>query len=152
MLSGTRLQISQLLKTRNCRQLYTPRGRSPGLSLSGEELRGLSSNLTFFLFLSPWDFHSLVGRVPFFVVHSQARFHDSMMHACMNGNGPPSESPAIQPTLKLSEIVELASVPVPKCLLRTKYDNRSHRIPWDVHPWLSGLSTTQVSVSYDGTA
>src|SRR5216683_3739827 len=89
MLSGTRLQISQLLKTRNCRQLYTPRGRSPGLSLSGEELRGLSSNLTFFLFLSPWDFHSLVGRVPFFVVHSQARFHDSMMHACMNGNGPP---------------------------------------------------------------
>jgi hypothetical protein len=76
------------------------------LSLSGEEHRGLSSNLTFFLFLSTWDFHSLVGCVPFLVVHSQARF--SMMHACMHGNGPPSESPVIQPTLKLSEIVELA--------------------------------------------
>jgi len=90
----------------------------------------LSANVTFFLFLSPWDFHSLVGCVPFFVVHSQARF--SMMRACMNGNGPPSESQAIQPTLKLSEIVELASVPVPKCLLRTKYDNRLRRMPWDV--------------------
>ena len=64
------------------RQLYTPRGRSPGhyLSLSGEEHRGLSSNLTFFLFLSLWDFHSLVGCVPFLVVHSQARFHNACMH------------------------------------------------------------------------
>jgi len=52
------------------------------LSLSGEEHRGLSLNLTIFNFLSPWDFHSLVVCVPFFVVHSQARF--SMMRACMH--------------------------------------------------------------------
>ena len=58
----------------------------------------------------------------------------------MNGNGPPSESLAVQPTLKLSETVELVSVPIPKCLLRTKYDNRSRRIPWDVRGSLSGLS------------
>jgi hypothetical protein len=51
----------------------------------------------------------------------------------MNGNGPPSESLAVQPTLKLSKIVELASVPIPKCLLRTKYYNHSSCIPWDVY-------------------
>jgi hypothetical protein len=75
------------------------------------------------------------------------------MHACTNGNGPPSESQAIQPTLKLSEIVEIASVPVPKCLLRTKYDNRSRHIPWDVHGSLRLVEPprSRGGVAYDGT-
>jgi len=46
------------------------------------------------------------------------------MRACMNGNGPPIRVAGDTANL---EIVELASVPVSKCLLRTKYDNRSRR-------------------------
>ena len=109
----------------------------------------LSSNLTilavgfpFTRGLCPFSHGAFTGQV----------LHDACMHACMNGNGPPSESQAIQPTLKLSEIVELASVPVPKCLLRTKYDNRSRHIPWDVHGSLRLVEPRRLrgSVSYDG--
>jgi hypothetical protein len=54
--------------------------------------------------------------------------------------------------LKLSEIVEPASVPVPKCLLRTRYDNRSHHIPWDVRGSLRLVEPrrSQGGVLYDG--
>ena len=37
------------------------------ISLSGEDLSGFVSELNLFLFLSPWDFHSLVGCVPILV-------------------------------------------------------------------------------------
>ena len=119
------------------------------LSLSGEEPRGfvIESNLFYFSLAVGFPFC-----VPFLVVvHSQAMFHD--MHACMNGNGPPSESPAIQPTLKLSEIVEPASVPVPKRLLRTKYDNHSRRIPWDDGSQACRTTDREAACqSYDGAA
>ncbi len=63
------------------------------------------------------------------------------MRACMNGNGPPIRVAGDTANL---EIVELASVPVSKCLLRTKYDNCSRRIPWDVRG-SQALSNPQIA-------
>ncbi len=104
-----------------------PRSMSPShyLSLEWGGLHGLSSNLTISFSRRGISIRSravslfggaFTGQVP--------------CDACMNGPPwSPSESRVAgdTATLKLSKI-ELASVPIPKCLLRTKYDNRSRRI------------------------
>ena len=67
------------------------------LSLSGEENHGFVSESNLFLFSLAMGFPFAHGLCPFF----RGAFTGEVLHdACMNGNEPPSELQAVQPTLK----------------------------------------------------